>query len=185
MSKHGYTVDHGWFNGVCRGQNHKPLQQDRTATDAMVHQIHVDVEELRGQLLKLEAGTLKPATARPNRWDYRPGVKEVPFDQAPTDCQQLAVDAAKRKVAGRIESGLQFARFMADLADEVFGQPLRTVQVEDAPAHIPSGERRKNSFGNILVCKYTMGQRVYWTCEQNGRQGWTGKGSWRTMELLG
>lgn len=182
MSKHGYTVDHGWFSGVCHGQNHKPLQQDRTATAAMVNQIHADVVKLRADVEALEAGTLKPLTARPNKWDYRHGVKDVPFDSAPPECQRDAVQAQVRHLNGRIQSGLQFARFMADLADKVFGQPLRTVEVEAAPADILAGERRQNSYDNILTCRYTQGQRVYWRCEANGRQGWTGKASWRAMK---
>ena len=36
MSAHGYTVANGWFQGVCQGHHHKPLETDRSITDQMV-----------------------------------------------------------------------------------------------------------------------------------------------------
>jgi len=46
MSKHGYTVDGGWFNGVCSGRNHVPLQVSREHTDLIVAQVRMEVPEL-------------------------------------------------------------------------------------------------------------------------------------------
>lgn len=36
VAKHGYTVDWGHFNGVCRGAEAKPLEHDKTLTEATI-----------------------------------------------------------------------------------------------------------------------------------------------------
>ena len=38
LAKHGYTVDWGFFHGVCEGANHLPLQKDRSLLDSTVDQ---------------------------------------------------------------------------------------------------------------------------------------------------
>lgn len=39
MSKHGYTVEQGWFQGVCSGDSHAPMQKDRVVTDRIIAQV--------------------------------------------------------------------------------------------------------------------------------------------------
>ena len=36
MSKHGYTVEHGWFQGVCTGESYKPIELERTVTNKIM-----------------------------------------------------------------------------------------------------------------------------------------------------
>ena len=36
MAKHGYTVEHGFFEGECPGSHNLPLEADRTMTDNII-----------------------------------------------------------------------------------------------------------------------------------------------------
>ena len=36
MAKHGYTVEHGFFEGECPGSHNLPLESDRTMTDNII-----------------------------------------------------------------------------------------------------------------------------------------------------
>jgi hypothetical protein len=47
LSKHGYTVDWGYFNGVCWGAHHRPLEEDRTIMDQSCARIREQVKWAR------------------------------------------------------------------------------------------------------------------------------------------
>ena len=47
LSKHGYTVEHGWFNGVCPGAGHAPFEQSKD----LVEQFIAAALEKKAQLL--------------------------------------------------------------------------------------------------------------------------------------
>ena len=36
LAKHGYTVEHGFFEGECPGSHNLPLESDRTMTDNII-----------------------------------------------------------------------------------------------------------------------------------------------------
>jgi hypothetical protein len=79
LSKHGYTVDWGYFNGVCGGAHHLPLEQDRTIVDAFVVRLREGAKYAREN----DPGTLFCDVARSTRWKGRRSVREggeVAFD---------------------------------------------------------------------------------------------------------
>lgn len=39
LAKHGYTVDFGFFNGVCMGADHAPLEESRVLCDSVCEQL--------------------------------------------------------------------------------------------------------------------------------------------------
>tara|TARA_Y100001951_G_C11280597_1_gene265098 strand:- start:892 stop:1740 length:849 start_codon:yes stop_codon:yes gene_type:complete len=39
IAKHGYTVDFGYFSGVCTGSNRKPLEVDKTFTEETIEEL--------------------------------------------------------------------------------------------------------------------------------------------------
>lgn len=176
MSKHGYEVRNGWFNGVCSGQYHKPIQHDRTHTDEIAAMIREEAVRLLAYAKALRNGSTKPAMAPVGGWAK---AKVVPFDEAPKHMQdetiRTEIDSAER----RAKSGRKLADQMQAFADEVHGTPLREVEIEPGPAPVQIGETRKGAGGTLnLTSTEIRGARVYWQAE-NGRTGWTSSQSWR------
>jgi hypothetical protein len=196
MSKHGYTVEHGWFSGVCTGQHFAPLQRDRSQLDAIIAQVKADCVALREHAAKLEAGTVSPKEAKSGKrvqvekadaWG-RPRMQwadeYVLFAQAPSHYQDESRRAAVWQAIRRAEIGESFAADMLALADKVHGTELHEVAKAAGPEPIKAGEKRRNEKGSVLVCARVEGARVYWRRE--GQEGsacyWTGVQSWRKLE---
>lgn len=51
ISKHGYTVENGWFEGTCMGADNNPLQHERTIADQTV----IYLQDLASKLSKQNA----------------------------------------------------------------------------------------------------------------------------------
>lgn len=70
IAKHGYTVDWGFFNGVCSGAGELPLQLDRTITDKTIKALRDHAAEM--EQLTPEKVTKVPVERRENskkdRW---------------------------------------------------------------------------------------------------------------------
>jgi hypothetical protein len=52
LSKHGYTVEYGWFSGVCKGSGHKPFEVsceliERFILMAEEHKAHLEIEKAK------------------------------------------------------------------------------------------------------------------------------------------
>jgi hypothetical protein len=46
VSAHGYTLDYGFFNGTCQGTHKEPMQNDNSATKAIVEFLLKKAEEM-------------------------------------------------------------------------------------------------------------------------------------------
>ena len=55
LSKHGYTVEWGYFSGVCPGAHELPLEQDRSVLDRIMVELEAEAD-------CLEAPDTEPAT---------------------------------------------------------------------------------------------------------------------------
>jgi hypothetical protein len=195
MSKHGYTVEHGWFSGVCSGQKFAPMQKDRSTTDKIVSDIRAQVVELRARVAGLTEGSIKPETAlsgKSHLEDCRIGRKtvyeSVPFDQAPKQYQEKAVKEAIFLADSKARAGESIARDLETLATLVHGQPLQEVTAPEAAKPILKGEKRRYAPDTrVLTASYQEGARVYYTYDRdNGTKGssWVGSSAWRRMELI-
>ena len=51
LAKHGYTVDFGYFDGICKGSDRKPLEVDKSFSEAPIVRIS---EWIVGQKLLLQ-----------------------------------------------------------------------------------------------------------------------------------
>ncbi len=58
LSKHGYTVDWGFFNGVCQGAGHKPFEQDFSLVSKFIAYAEKQLAGVLAQQVELR----KPAT---------------------------------------------------------------------------------------------------------------------------
>ena len=178
MSQHGYTVENGWFNGVCSGHQFAPMQKNTVMTYKIIADVRVQCVHLEIAVQEMKNGTKHPDEVRVR--DF-PEVM-VPWDEAPEWQQKRARDRIIWEMESRIRSGKTFADFMEKLAKEVYGTELRVVEVEDAPKRIEVGEKRKSN-DNVLTCTHVRGMRIYWKCESDERKGWTGIGAWRKLEV--
>jgi hypothetical protein len=131
LAKHGYSVDYGYFSGVCRGAGLAPLEEDRAPLDAVVKAL---VEFGRGEAKRasdLRAGLVEPA------W-YVERFEKGKFVKDPVAKEALGEYERKRIVdlaAGRAESASRGAaadaKMLLDLAAVAHGAPLIPVPEEE------------------------------------------------------
>ena len=181
VSKHGYTVKDGWFNGVCTGEHYRPLQKDRAKTDAIVATVRAECVALEATAASYREGKAHPERVR--RIARVPGADPtVAWDDAFPWEQSDGLTTAIHKIENRIRIDSSFANYLEDLAIYRHSQPLLEVEVETGPAPIQIKEVRKSQGGAILTVLSVRGPRVYWISE-SGRKGWTGTAAWRRYEV--
>lgn len=69
LAKHGYTVDYGFFNGICAGTGHLPFEQDISLIEGIIAQVSAQAAALRAEAAARETAT-DPADVYYN--DYGP-----------------------------------------------------------------------------------------------------------------
>jgi hypothetical protein len=183
MSKHGYTVTHGWFNGVCSGESELPMQQDDSVTKQVCETIYAQIAEYEETILNLQNGTIAPLTAPVAVWHK---AEVVAFADAPKSMQEREVASAIRKLEYRITAGKDHANYITELSKKVAGQALvEQAKPVQAPA-ISIGESRLANNGGVYVCVRVDGARVYWnkTVGDKVFKSWTGTAAWRKLELV-
>lgn len=177
MSQHGYTVENGWFNGVCMGHEFVPMQKSTVMTYKIIADVRDQCEHLEVVIQEMKDGTKHPDQVRVR--DF-PEVM-VPWGEAAEWQQKRALDRTIWGMESRIRMGRSFANDMEQLAKNVYGTELKVVEIEDAPKRIEVGEKRKSN-DNVLICTHVRGMRIWWKRESDGRKGWTGVGAWRKLE---
>lgn len=188
MSKHGYTVESGWFKGVCQGQRFEPIEKDRSEADVIVKAVREECVSLRARAAGLLNGSIKPEYAcsgnkveDPSQPRWKWADEMVLFERAPKRYQQSAIDSEARNDQYRADSGERFASYLEKIANEFHGKALIEVELDGGPEPIRPGEQRKSPRG-VLTVKYVEGARVYW---KDGKfNSWTGLQAWRRMEKV-
>jgi hypothetical protein len=180
MSKHGYTVEHGWFSGVCSGRNYAPLQVSRERTDSIVAQVRAEVPELIAQADKVKAGEITPATIKIRKGGEK---MEVAYADATPWQQSQARDSMEWNLRNRARAGEQFADSMEELANKIHGTALIEVAKKEAPAFIMPRDQKVDAQGFTCTCTSVEGARVYYKYEKNGSvyKTWIGSQAWRKM----
>jgi hypothetical protein len=150
LSKHGYTVEHHFFNGVCPGASALPLEQDRKLADDVAASLRRQAVELRDRADKIETGALLPEFAKSGKrvqngtttWGSPKMVDElVAFDSAPVHFQREACSTAFYQAQSRAKFADQVAKDIADRANKINGkQALQPRATEKAKA-IEAGDR--------------------------------------------
>ena len=177
-SKHGYTVNNGWFNGVCSGQHYEPVQVSRVQADRIVESVRESVAALRVELEAVASGKVTPKTIVKG---YGKNRTEIKFADAALYEQEGAVEDLKRAIAHRINAGEDFAKHLEAVANKYHGQPLREVNL-DAPVGIVVGSSVKVQGSVVTVTKIEYrvargvgpsinGQHILHVCfERNGKE---------------
>lgn len=180
MSKHGYTVDHGWFNGVCSGERHAPMQKSRAFTDTIVAQIRAEVPQLIAQAEKVKSGEITPKTIKIRKGGEK---LEIAYEEATPWQQSQARDSMEWALRNRARIGEQFADSMEQLANEYHGTALIEVAKKEAPEFIMPRDQKVDAQGLVYTCTSVDGARVYYKYEKNGNtyKTWIGSQAWRRL----
>ena len=183
MSKHGYTVEHGWFSGVCSGRNYAPMQVSREHTDAIVAQVRSEVPQLIAQADKVKAGEITPATIKIRKGGEK---MEVAYADASLSQQSQARDSMEWSLRNRARAGEQFANDMESLATKIHGTALIEVAKKEAPSFIMPRDQKVDAQGFTCTCTSVDGARVYYKYEKNGSvyKTWMGSQAWRKMATV-
>lgn len=179
MSKHGYTVANGWFQGVCSGDRHEPMQVSRTTTDKIIENISAEVGALLVQADQVLAGKLNPTKVI--RGQFKKAY-EIDFGDATAHEQAHAVQCLNWNLRQRAKAGADFAKFLQDIADAVCGTALIEVERKEAPAKVNSGDQ-KSVGDKTYTCRYVDGARVHYRMARGEQtfKGWIGIQAWRKM----
>ena len=121
MSKHGYTVNHGWFNGICSGRNYAPLQTNRDRANSIIEQIRKEVPELLAQAELVKAGKSNPVSIQREVLviNARREKIEVAFADATPREQKHALHALEWSLRLRAKAGEDFANLLEEVANKL------------------------------------------------------------------
>ena len=137
MAKHGYTVEHGWFNGVCSGERFAPIQISRTQTDKIIAEILAEIPQLLVKAEQVVMGKLLPAVVITGRYNNK---VTIPYADATPYDQRHARDQMLWELRNRASAGKAFTETLGNIANEYHGKPLTEVAKKEAPTPIGINE---------------------------------------------
>ncbi len=178
MSKHGYQIKNGWFEGPCQGEHYHPIEQDRAVADTIVAQVRKDVAALKKRARDLRSGIIVPDTAKEGPWSR---AKEIPFSQASEWEQKRAIESEIHHCELRADMGKSFADLIERAVHTFHGQPLRTVAVDPPPPPIRPGDRRVLPTGPVTVIRINRRSVV---CRDGDGHRTLSTLQWRTLPHL-
>ena len=188
IAQHGYTVQNGWFEGVCSGHIYAPIEESRVRADEVVAAVRASVAELRAKAEKTIAGGCDPETYKSGyhyvqepKWER---VEEFsPFADASESKKADIRDSISRNLLGKAQAGEQFADFLAGLVENVHGKPLVVVAKSEPAPFICEGEKRISVKGSVLVVFRNEGRRIWYRREgQSGIFAMSPR-AWRLLPL--
>lgn len=188
MAKHGYTVEHGWFQGVCAGAGYEPLELSRGELDGFVVNLRTWADEADDRALKLEQREVDPegewvsySEMGRRKRKLKPYAELKEWEK--TQCRASEVYSLRSKA----KHFRQHAEMMLDLAEKVHGTELLEVSKPEAAPRIMRGEKRMAEGGRVLEAEYQERGRVtYWYANSEGRRfkSWMGTQAWRRLEMV-
>lgn len=181
MAKHGYTVESGWFQGVCAGKHFAPIQVSRDDTDKLIATVREQVLEMIIKADKVASGEIKPTTITRHPHSKK-AMEFVPFAEATSWEQRDAIRALEWNYRRTAEMGTSFAKMMTEVADKYHGKALTEVAKKEAPAFIMPRDQKTDK-DMIYTCSSVQGARVYYKVQKGAAtfNGWMGSQSWRKM----
>lgn len=191
MSKHGYTVEHGWFNGVCSGNHYQPMQFSRVETDSIVSDIRAEIPKLLALAEQYESGALVPEFVMKKVLDaeLRKWVEvKVPFAEAHIVDQRSTVSQVVWGYKNRANAGKSFSDHLESIANKVHGTPLIEVAKKEVEP-IRVGDKKTNlELGAVYTCFKVDGVRIYWSATRasDGKEirSWMGSQAWRKLQTV-
>ena len=190
MSKHGYTVENGWFSGVCEGRNFQPMQFSRVETDNIVSDIRKQIPKLLAQAEQYLSGALTPEFVVHQKYDVNTRKRievKIPFNEASEYEQANTRRSIAWSLKHRASSGKTFSDQLEAIANKVHGTALIEFVKKEADV-IRVGEKKTSKETNLVyTCFKVEGVRIWWTAtKQSGQviKSWMGSQSWRKLETV-
>jgi hypothetical protein len=142
IAKHGYTVDWGFFNGVCRGAEAMPLEQEKTITERIIAELRNDVAPRADKLANdLRFGHVLPRYTRRVRGEL--------VTCEPAALMPWEIDQCLRRDIANACSEARAARSHADMLEKLIasrhGQPLMPIVLHKelkAGMHVQLGGKK-------------------------------------------
>ena len=181
MAKHGYTVESGWFKGVCAGKHFAPIQVSREQTDTLIASVRKQVLEMIAKADLVASGEFKPTTITRHPHSKK-AMEFIPFAEATVYEQRDAIRALEWNYRRTAEMGTSFADMMVQVADKYHGKALVEVAKKEALAFIMPRDQKTDK-DMIYTCSSVQGTRVYYKVQKGAStfNGWMGSQSWRKM----
>jgi len=143
LAKHGYTVDWGFFNGVCMGAEAKPLEHDHSMTDSIIKQLREQAVQSDKLAADLKSGAVEPKFFKRGKWDGQ----KCRFEQIECTRAELSDWDAQQTIAGaicRAESKARHERAHADML-------AKLIETRFGQALYPVSDRKQLSVGNHVL----------------------------------
>lgn len=191
MSKHGYTVQNGWFSGVCSGNHFQPMQFSRVETDSIVSDIRVEIPKLLALADQYESGAVTPdfVVKRSYSVELRKSIEtKILYAEADAYDQKSARSQIVWNYRNRASAGKSFADHLESIANKVHGTPLIEVAKKEIEPICIGDKKTSQETGAIYTCFKVDGVRVYWSSARasDGKviKSWMGSQSWRKMQTV-
>jgi hypothetical protein len=191
MSKHGYTVEQGWFSGVCEGNFFKPMQVSRVETDNIVASIRIQIPKLLAQSEQYLSGALTPdyVVKRSYNAELRKNVEiKTPYADASVYEQESARKQIAWTLKSRADMGKTFSDQLEAIANKVHGTALIETEKKQVIQICVGDKKKSQETGLTYVCFKVEGARIWWTSARasDGKilKSWMGSQSWRKLETV-
>ncbi len=161
LALHGYTVEYGWFNGVCKGSKALPIEQDTTITKAQIlwaknhantlahvvetYRTHANEKPLFHRYHAAEGKRKSGYRWEPVTFELRDGRMYLVFEDGKSEpCLRYSMYGTEQEMRNKLDEDyaqnvereikdvLQYAKGRAEAIKYYFGKPLTPV-VESAP----------------------------------------------------
>ncbi len=154
IAHHGYTIRDGWFDGTCPGQQHKPLQVDKSETERQIKLITAELPEIEKRIQKIQAGKLRPAHI-PSGRSIRRNPILIKWEDADEFQRDLGLKLMLRNETQRLKMGRDTITILKSLITSFYGKEFRKVErvkAADKPK-IEVGSRVKVIGKEVTVTK--------------------------------
>lgn len=149
LANHGYTVEHGYFHGTCPGARKPALEVDRSILDEQMAGLLAWAASLEDRALKIEQREELPLTYQEEKFEGWVGrkAKYTMVIKLYADLDDYSrnhkYNALACNLRNQAKGGRDHAAMMYALADQVHGQPLVQVKVNDQSKVINVGDQVK------------------------------------------
>ncbi len=132
LAQHGYTVDYGYFQGVCHGSANLPIEESTLLLDSTVATLRANAMRLRTAQTPETVTTLGPVAATYRSTPWARDVEHVHFDSEATFKRRMIDEPNVRKHLARSYycHGDDAALWLAIAEREAYGHKLRANALE-------------------------------------------------------
>ena len=126
ITHHGYTIEYGWFHGSCPGQQHPPLQHDKSVTEKIIKDIEAEIPKIQHLITDLKAGKKFPLKVRKSNRSVDRDVF-IPWAEAADWQKKAELTGAIFNEERRLRSAQQTVEMLHGLIATYHGQAVKTV----------------------------------------------------------